>query len=128
MFGSDILDLAIGVVFLFLLLSLICTAINELIEGFVKRRARDLERGLKELGAVAHEQRHDVALADAGLEEGGGKRVHPVEQLQVGEPGRAEEHRVLVRCAVRVTVEGPGEVVHDHLLRRLLGIERHSSE
>jgi hypothetical protein len=49
MFGSDILDLAIGVVFLFLLLSLICTAINELIEGFVKRRARDLERGLKEL-------------------------------------------------------------------------------
>jgi hypothetical protein len=86
------------------------------------------ERALQELRAVAHQQRHDVALADAGLNERGRERVHPVKQLPVGEPGRAEDHRVLVRGTVRVAVEGPGEVEHDHLLRRLLGIERHSSE
>jgi hypothetical protein len=49
MFGSNILDIAIGVVFLFLLLSLICSAANELIEGMLKKRAKDLEKGIKEL-------------------------------------------------------------------------------
>ena len=32
MFGSSILDIAIGLVFVFLLLSLICSALNEFIE------------------------------------------------------------------------------------------------
>lgn len=49
MLDSGVLDVAIGVVFLFLLLSLICSAINEFIELFLKRRARDLERGLTQL-------------------------------------------------------------------------------
>ncbi|MDB5027834.1 MAG: hypothetical protein JWO66_1523 [Candidatus Eremiobacteraeota bacterium] len=51
MFGSSILDVATGVVFLFLLLSLICSAVNELIEGYLKNRAADLERGIGELFA-----------------------------------------------------------------------------
>jgi hypothetical protein len=49
MFGSNILDVAIGVVFLFLLLSLICSAANELIEGMLKKRSKDLEKGITEL-------------------------------------------------------------------------------
>jgi hypothetical protein len=49
MLGSNILDIAIGVVFLFLLLSLICSAANELLEGILKNRAADLERGISEL-------------------------------------------------------------------------------
>jgi hypothetical protein len=49
MFGSNILDIAIGLVFLFLLLSLICSAANELIEGMLKQRAKDLEKGITEL-------------------------------------------------------------------------------
>lgn len=49
MFGSDILDIVIGMVFVFLLLSLICSGLKEFLEALVKNRARDLERGIREL-------------------------------------------------------------------------------
>ena len=49
MFGSDVLDVVVGMVFVFLLLSLICSGLNEFIETLVKNRARDLERGIREL-------------------------------------------------------------------------------
>lgn len=49
MLGSDTLDVAIGIIFLFLMLSLICSAINELIEVALKNRAKDLDRGICEL-------------------------------------------------------------------------------
>ncbi len=49
MFGSTILDVAIGMCLIYLLFSLICSAISELIEGFAKNRAADLERGIREL-------------------------------------------------------------------------------
>lgn len=49
MFGSNILDVGIGLIFLFLLLSLVCSAANELIEIGLKKRAKDLEKGIKEL-------------------------------------------------------------------------------
>ena len=49
MLSLEMLDVLIGVVFIFLLLSLVCTAINEFIEGFLKLRAVDLEQGIREL-------------------------------------------------------------------------------
>lgn len=49
MFGSEILDVAIGVVLLFLFISLICTAAMEGTEALLKFRAKDLERGIREL-------------------------------------------------------------------------------
>ena len=49
MFNSEILDVAIGVIFVYLLLSLMCSAANEIIELWLKNRAADLERGLREL-------------------------------------------------------------------------------
>jgi hypothetical protein len=49
MFGSEIVDVAIGMIFTYLLLSLICSALNELIERNLKNRATDLEKGLREL-------------------------------------------------------------------------------
>ena len=49
MFNSGILDVAVGLVFLYLLLSLICSAVNELIEAKLRMRAKDLEQGLREL-------------------------------------------------------------------------------
>ena len=49
MFGSEVLDVAIGLVFIYLVLSLICSAACELIESFWKRRAQYLRRGLQEL-------------------------------------------------------------------------------
>ncbi len=49
MFGSQILDVAIGLIMLFLLLSLVCSSMKEGIESFLKHRAKDLERGLREM-------------------------------------------------------------------------------
>ena len=49
MFGSNILEVGLGLVFVFLLLSLISSAANELIEAFARQRAAFLEKGIKEL-------------------------------------------------------------------------------
>lgn len=49
MFGLDMLDVAIGVAVIYLLLSLVASAIAELIESILKYRAKDLERGIREL-------------------------------------------------------------------------------
>lgn len=46
MFGSSVLDIAIGAVFLFLLLSVFATAINEIIFSFLNMRGRELLRGI----------------------------------------------------------------------------------
>lgn len=49
MFNSTILDVAIGMIFIYLLFSLMCSAANEMIELMLKKRAIDLERGIREL-------------------------------------------------------------------------------
>jgi hypothetical protein len=49
LFGSTLLEVAIGMIFVYLLLSLLCSALNELIESFIKFRARDLEKGIVKL-------------------------------------------------------------------------------
>ena len=49
MFGSDVLDIGIGMSLLFLMMSLIATAVREAIEGMMKSRSKDLERGLREM-------------------------------------------------------------------------------
>jgi len=49
MFGSATLEVAIGLIFVFILFSTICAAIREGIESFLKTRASYLERGIREL-------------------------------------------------------------------------------
>jgi hypothetical protein len=49
MFGSVVLDVAIGLFFVYVLLSLICSAVRESIESRLKSRALHLERGIREL-------------------------------------------------------------------------------
>ena len=49
MFGSAILDVAIGVMFVFVLVSLICSALREGLEGWLKTRATHLEEGIRHL-------------------------------------------------------------------------------
>jgi hypothetical protein len=49
MFGSPILDVAIGLVFVYLLLSLIATALRETMEAWMKSRAGQLELGIRTL-------------------------------------------------------------------------------
>jgi hypothetical protein len=67
MFGSNILDVGIGLVFLFLLLSLICSSANELIEGIIKKRAKDLECGIKELVGSGGDKKFVERIYDHGL-------------------------------------------------------------
>jgi hypothetical protein len=47
MFGSKILDVAIGLVFVYIIVSVLCTAVREGIEAFLKTRAAYLEHGIR---------------------------------------------------------------------------------
>src|SRR5947209_12075870 len=49
MFGSEVLDVAIGLILLFLLLSLVCSSIKEAFETVLHHRAQYLEHGLREM-------------------------------------------------------------------------------
>ncbi len=49
MFGSEVLDVAIGIIFVFILVSVICSAIREGIESILKTRAAFLEHGIRQL-------------------------------------------------------------------------------
>src|SRR6185312_7393808 len=49
MFGSEVLDVAVGLIFIYLVLSLICSAACEAIEAVLKSRSLYLKRGLQEL-------------------------------------------------------------------------------
>jgi hypothetical protein len=49
MFGSEVLEVGIGMVLLFLFVSLIATAVQESIEALLKMRSKDLEKGLLQL-------------------------------------------------------------------------------
>ena len=49
MFNSGILDTVIGVIVIFLQLSLVCTAVNELFALMLKKRAKELEKGIGKL-------------------------------------------------------------------------------
>ena len=49
MFGSGVLDVAIGVVFLYLLLNLICSAITEGVARIFAIRSSNLKEGIRNL-------------------------------------------------------------------------------
>src|SRR5260370_19362730 len=49
MFGSTIIDVAVAIVFIYLLVSLVVSAINELIAALLKSRAKNLVKGIQAL-------------------------------------------------------------------------------
>lgn len=49
MFGSQVLDVAIGLIFIFLMLSLVVTAFNELVAAWLKLRSKMLWKGVLQL-------------------------------------------------------------------------------
>ena len=53
MSGLQAIDVGLGLMFIYLILSLVCTAANELIAGLLQMRRRNLEKGLKSL--LTHE-------------------------------------------------------------------------
>ncbi len=62
MFNSELLDIAIGLFFIYLLLSLLCTAIAEMVEARMRFRALGLENGLRDLFAESREDAHKKEL------------------------------------------------------------------
>ena len=80
MFGSEILEVAAGLTFFFLLTSLLCTALLEALEGFWRGRARALEQGLHML---LQDPRHVEAIYNHALISGlfvGKYRAHGTRQ------------------------------------------------
>ena len=49
MLGSSVLEVAIGIVFIYLVLSMICTTINEAIATLTNKRGKNLFEGIKNL-------------------------------------------------------------------------------
>ena len=49
MFGLQIIDIAVGLIFIYLILALTCTAVNELIAGWLDRRTNNLVQGIRNL-------------------------------------------------------------------------------
>ena len=49
MFGSEIVDVVIGLIFVYIVVSVICTAVREGIEAWLKTRAAYLEHGIRQL-------------------------------------------------------------------------------
>jgi hypothetical protein len=49
LFNSAVLDVAIGLVFVYLLLGIICTSLNEWIAGLIGLRSRTLAKGIRQL-------------------------------------------------------------------------------
>ncbi len=47
--GSAVLDVAIGLIFVFFVLSIVCSAINELISSSLALRAKNLEQGIRSI-------------------------------------------------------------------------------
>jgi hypothetical protein len=67
MFGSTILDTVIGVVFVFLILSVLASSAREIIEGWLQTRAVHLERGIRELLSDPHGEGLATQLFDHPL-------------------------------------------------------------
>ena len=75
MFGSQVIDVALGLVLVFLFISIVLTAVQEMIEAWMRSRAGDLNRALYELfqnDAALLQQFYDhplvFALHRAGLD------------------------------------------------------------
>src|SRR4051812_33709511 len=47
MFGSAILDVAAGLIFIYFVMSIVCTQINEMLSSVFMWRAQDLEKGIR---------------------------------------------------------------------------------
>lgn len=65
LFGSAVLDVAIGLAFIYLLLAIFCTAINEWLAGVLKSRGKMLAQGIAELlngQAGTHTGQADAAV------------------------------------------------------------------
>lgn len=95
LFGSTVLEVAIGIIFVYLLLSLLCSAVNEYIEAKLNYRARNLWKGVQLLlnGHVDDARRKPVigvpgaAAREPAIES---PPAEPVIESPPGEPGEID--------------------------------------
>ena len=78
MFGSTIIDVAIGLIFVYFLLSMVASHINEIVASILQWRARDLEAGIRSMLA-------DPELADKVWN-------HPLIRGLAGQEGRSPSY------------------------------------
>jgi hypothetical protein len=90
--GSPAVDVAIGLIFLFFLLSLICSTVNEIIAGVLSWRARFLEDGIRSMLAGSGPQDAVSDLLDRVAE-------HPLIQGKVATPRKSEPKGLRGRVA-----------------------------
>jgi hypothetical protein len=80
MFGSGAIDVAIGLAFVFALLSLICSSVTELVSQLLGWRAQTLEQGIRNLisdqATRAAFYRHPL-IQSLGNPKASGERAHP---------------------------------------------------
>jgi hypothetical protein len=81
--ASPAVDVAIGLFFLFVLLSLICSTINEMIAGVLSWRARFLEEGIRSMLAGGA----DLSSVDGLVKQ---LAAHPLVQGRVATPSEGE--------------------------------------
>jgi hypothetical protein len=108
MFNSTILDLAIGLVFIFLAVSLAASAITETIASMVKFRSKTLKKVDKVSISIASATREDLAnkITDVFAVFGGDRREHPHPTHAC--PGYAMGMGVLLGIIAGVMDPGPG--------------------
>ena len=80
MFGSGAIDVAIGLVFVFALLSLICSSLTEMVSQLLRWRATTLEKGVRSL--IDDQGTRDLfydhpLIRSLGKETGPGENRHP---------------------------------------------------
>ena len=97
LFGSNILEIALAMVFVYLLLSLLCSAVAEYIEAKLNYRAKDLEKGIR---LLLDPQEKETPKTEAGT-------TPPTEDSQEQEkPGEA----------ARPVVKGLADELYKHPL------------
>jgi hypothetical protein len=113
MFGSTILDVAIGLVFVYLLLALICTSINELIASAARMRANTLSNGISHLlggQALSGDTSFLEAFHDHPL-------ISAITQQAGGHPSYLAPRRFALAVMDLCTQHKAGPLTFDHLLQ-----------
>ena len=90
--ASPAVDVALGLIFLFVLLSLICSTINEMIAGVLSWRARFLEEGIRSMLAGSADLKSVDGLIDQ-------LAAHPLIQGKVATPKTGEPKGLRGRMA-----------------------------
>src|SRR3712207_2263868 len=92
LFGSAVLDVALGMIFIYLLLSIVCTAANEWIAGLSKSRATVLRNSIRQL---LGSQPPVAAAAGAGESEAEASEAKTPDPKPTGPGVSAEDDRFL---------------------------------